>query len=138
MSPDRDLEEYVDYYLSLRPGKRQEAFFGLIDGPKAIRPLLMKNFHESNDPETRRFLVEVLWQHNREDRETLEFLASAIRDPEGKVWKEGLNGLVAAGSKSALSRLEAAKQEFLKSPNHRDRMEWLEEAIGELKEGPIA
>ena len=44
----------------------------------------------------------------------------------------------AAGSKLALSRLEAARQEFLKSPNYRDRMEWIDEPIGELKEGPIS
>jgi hypothetical protein len=74
----------------------------------------------------------VIWQFR--DVAALPLLASALRDRQGSVWKEALDGLVTLGGQGALDVLLEARTAVANYPDASDRLGWIDEAIGQIQD----
>jgi hypothetical protein len=127
-------EEMVSHHLALwRDGKRDDAFFGLIDADPAIIPALISAFRAESGVEARAFLVEVVWQ--RRLPSTIPFLAEVLHDAEPAVWQEAMDGLVTLALPEALAALRSARRRpFTVQQEANDFRDSLEDAIEEAEE----
>jgi len=116
--------EYVQLY---REGRRDDAFFGLLEMDHDMMPELTGAFRAESDVTTRAFLVEVIWQHRRQD--VIPFLGEALQSSEPVIWKQAIDGLVALASPAALEVLLSARQSGTD-----EFRSWLEEAIEQTQE----
>ena len=121
----------VAYHLNqYRQGNRDDAFFGLIEMNHDVVPELINSFQKESEPQTRAFLVEVIWEHRQQS--SISFLAEVLQ--ESDVWKEALNGLVTLASPVALEGLRSARnRQFSKKKETDEFREWLEEAITQVE-----
>jgi hypothetical protein len=117
------LTEHLQQY---REGRRDDAFFGLLELDHEILAELMAAFRAESDSGIRAFLVEVIWQHRRQ--EAIPFLGEALRSAEPAIWKQAIDGLVALASPAAFAVLQEARQ--IGSKEFRG---WLEEAIDQAQ-----
>jgi len=127
------MDDKVDYYLSeLHKGDRENAFFCLIEMPPSIIPRLVQAYHSESDPAIRAILVEIIRQYR--SPKTLRFLAEALRDNDGEVWKTALDGIAALGGPESIRILEAEKEGLLfgGQRNAGLRIEWIDEAIEQI------
>jgi hypothetical protein len=116
-----------------RQGKRDEAFFCLVEEDGSILPELMEEFVKEQDVVTQAFLVEVVW-HYRDPR-TIPFLGKALSSSSPLVWKESLDGLVTLASPEALDVLTAVRSRSLSKPEKKaEFVEWLDEAIDQIQD----
>ncbi len=115
-----------EYLQSYQEGRRDDAFFGLLEMDHEILPELMAAFRKEHDSKTRAFLVEVVWQHRRQD--AIPFLGEALQSTEPAVWKQALDGLVVLASPAALEVLRSARHSG--SDQFRG---WIEEAIEQVQ-----
>jgi hypothetical protein len=100
----RQIHHYLDVF---RRGDRDTAFHGLLEMDRRILPELMAAFRIEHDIAVREFLVEIVWQSR--DESIIPFLAEALIDPEPRIWRQALNGVVALASPAALDALRAAR-----------------------------
>ena len=105
-----------------------DAFHVLIEADKAIIPLLVQHFTTRASCADRARIIEVVWQHR--DKETIPFLASALRDPNLDVWKSALDGLVAIGGIESHDALVEFRSELSADS---ERASWADEAIGQIQ-----
>lgn len=124
------LVERVLVELRKGPGKC-DAYFELVEADDAVIPLLIAAFHRETGGGARALLVDAIWEHR--NPVILEFLAEALADPEGPVWKNALDGFVALGTAPALARLRAAR-ERLAGAGDADRLLWIDEAVQQIAE----
>jgi HEAT repeat protein len=111
-----------EYFQHHREGRREEAYFGLLEMSHEILPELIAAFRAESDSATRAFLVEVIWQHRQQD--SIPFLGDALRSAETSTWKQAMDGLVALASPAAMDVLQSARN------SGTDKFQsWLEEAI---------
>jgi HEAT repeat protein len=126
---DRQLMSALNFYLNeAREGDWDAAYFGLIelgdvDGLEAA-------YHGETDPEIRSLIVHAVWQHRLPA--TIDFLAVALRDPNERVWKEALDGLVVLASTTSRKALEAELERI--ADDDPDYRSWIVEAIGQIDE----
>ncbi len=84
-----------------RLGFVDEAFHGLLELEPVALPELVEVYRAETNISTRRFLLNVLWQHR--NPAVTPILAEALSDRESEIWQEAMDGLVAI----ALSRQNA-------------------------------
>ena len=119
--------EYVaEYVRRYREGRRDDAFFGLLEAGADVLPELIAAFRKESDSRVRAFLVEVMWQHRQQS--VIPILGEALRDPEPLVWRQAMDGLVALASPAALEVLRSARQ-F----GNDEFRGWLAEAIDQVE-----
>ncbi len=106
----------------------ESAFHTLIEGDKAIIPLLIQQFTRRTQGVDRARIIEVIWQFR--DEATIPFLASALRDPYADVWKNALDGLVAIGGIESQDVLSDFRAEISTGT---ERAEWTDEALGQVQ-----
>jgi HEAT repeat protein len=104
-----------------------DSFFQLLHMDRRLLPLLPAEYRTTADSELREFLVRVTWEYR--DPTTIPFLATALRDPADRVWKQAIDGLVTIGSPEAISVLRAAYDTAAKAGPFDERRDWLREAI---------
>ena len=68
------------------------------------------------------------------DAAALPALAAALRDPDGRVWKEALDGIVTLGGPPALEVLQAARAALETFTDAEVRQQWIDEAVEQVKE----
>jgi len=130
---DKSEESVACYMEALRRGDREAAFFGLIEAEHTVVPRLIQAFQEERDPELRAALVKIIWQHRQP--ETLGFLASALREPDERIWQEALDGIVALGGEKAVAVLEQARAAAdFSTGDGRRFVEWIDEALVQIRE----
>jgi len=124
-----DAAAYVSEHLErFRKADRDGAFCGLIDRDLGLVPHLVRAYSSERNPEVKAFIVEVLWQQR--DAAAIPTLGQALFEPDSRVWKEALSGLVALASAESLGALRAARARRFKSQAATDEFSrWLEEAI---------
>ncbi len=129
-----DVTEYLqDHLEAFRRGDRDSAFFGLINHVDNLLPHLIKVFQSETDPQVRAFLVEVIWQQR--DRSAIPTLAAALNDPDGRVWREALNGLVTLASPESVEAMKMARGRKFRTAHEQGKFNtWLEEAIDQTAE----
>ncbi|MCU0914204.1 MAG: HEAT repeat domain-containing protein [Planctomycetes bacterium] len=124
--------QIADWLQRFREGRRDEAFFGLLEMGHAVLPELMAVFRAERDVQVRAFLVEVIWQHRQSS--AISLLGEALRDPEPAVWQEALDGLVTLVSPAALEVLRSARTWQFSDPRTAEEFRgWLEEAIAQAE-----
>jgi HEAT repeat protein len=127
-----NMPQIAEYLRRFRQGDADTAFHGLLDMGHEILPQLIAAFQDERDSRVREFLVEVIWQHRQES--VIPFLGEALLDPEARVWREALDGLVALASPAALDTLRAARTRSFPGQGQReDSRRWLEEAIEQVE-----
>lgn len=128
------MTEIVAHYLrSFRDGNQEEAFHGLLGAGHDELPNLIATCRSETDAEVRAFLVELIWQHRQPS--VIPFLGEALSDPDPRVWKEAMNGLVALASPAALEALLAARGRTFSSQQEGEKFQgWLAEAIEQTKQ----
>jgi hypothetical protein len=133
-----DLNSYTAYYLEKLKGDGWDAaYHSLIDADHAIIPILIAAYRTEAEPTVRATLVEIIWQHRVP--ETRLFLYEALHDNHPEVWKNALDGFVALGDASAIQILESAKREIQGTSGARTvRIDWIEEAIQQIRNGAFA
>jgi hypothetical protein len=128
-----DWDEYAPYCLHRLQGPESEsAYHDLVAADHAVVSILIDAFRAEQDPEIRALLVDIIWQHRLP--ETAGFLTEALADLHPEVWKSALDGLVTLGP-SAIPALQSVRDHApLASPAERTRVEWIDEALGQMKE----
>ncbi len=121
MSP---FAEQIRLHLAMfRQGDQDKAFHGLLEMDHAGLADLETTYRATPDREARRFLLRVIWQHRQPS--ILPLLAEALLDPEPRVWREALDGLVTFADPASVAALRAAQE------RRRDEefQKWVNEAI---------
>jgi HEAT repeat protein len=95
-------------------------------------PLVTAAYDRETQPARRATLVHALWEFR--DRAALPALAAALRDPDDRVWKEALDGIVTLGGTLALEVLQEARVAVETFPDAELRRQWIDEAAGAVKE----
>ena len=120
------LDERVRHFLALfHQGRRDDAFHWFLELAPAGLPALEAAFCASRDPALRAFLLHVIWQHRQPS--AIPLLGEALMDPEPRVWREALDGLVTLASPAAIAALRAAKARR----NEADFQPWVDEALAQ-------
>ena len=105
-----------------------DAWHSLVEaGPTAL-PEVVRAFGAASDPCVKAHLVQVISEY--QSSECVPFLEALLRNPDGDLWKQALDGLVMIGGKTALDALTATKVTM--TP---ERQEWIDEAIAQIVEG---
>jgi len=121
-----------DYLQWLREGRREEAFFALLEMDHGVLPELIAAFRAEPDHQVRAFIVEVVWQHRQPS--VIPFLGEALCDSEPAVWQQAMDGLVSLGSPAALGVLRSARTRQFRRPRDADSfLASLEEAIAQVE-----
>ena len=125
--------EQIAYYSEMfHHGNVDDSFHGLLELDRDILPELMAVFRQEQDAEVRELLVEVIWQYR--DSSVIPFLGEALSDPDPRVWRQALDGLVALASPAGLDILHMARAR--RFPTVRETKEfchWLEDAIDQAE-----
>ena len=128
-----DTHEYVAHYLErLRNGEAEVAFFALIEARPSIVETLIRELDRGENRLIRADIVRCVWQHRLP--ETVGLLGSLLHDSEGMVAREALDGLVAiGGDKVRETLLEHRKRLAIESANRLITVDWLDEALEQLR-----
>ncbi len=129
---DTDLRRTVTKLLAELDGPRAEnALCALRDLPEAL-PLIAEAYERECDGERREALIHCLWQFR--DIRALPTLSAALHDPDDRIWKEDLDGIVTLTGEAALRVLEEARDTVAKHATEQVRRGWIEEAIQQVRE----
>jgi hypothetical protein len=112
-----------------RAGDR--ALCNLISLGTAAIPLVAALYDRESQPRRRATIVHAVWEFR--DSSALPALATALRDPDDRVWEEALDGIVTIGSPVALEVLEAARPAVGTFSDAEVRRQWIDEAVEQLK-----
>jgi len=116
----------VDHYLGeFRAGRCDDAFHSLIEAEPAVIPDLINAYEDTNDVDTREFVIEVISEFRLES--SLCFLRHALRRDDPKIWKSALNGIVMAESAEAVDAMD----HVLSSVTDTEKRAWIKEAIND-------
>ena len=124
------LGEQVRHHLTLfHQGRRDDAFHGLLEMDHAGLVDLETAFRTTTDRDERKFLLNIMWQHRQPS--IIPLLGEALMDPDPRVWREALDGLVTLAAPAAVGALRAAKA------RRRDEafQQWVNEAIEQVEAG---
>jgi HEAT repeat protein len=128
---DTNLREAVAELIAELHGPRAEsALSHLTSRPDTLR-FVVKAYHEEVDARRRKSLVHCLWQYR--DVEALESLRAAVQDPDDRVWKEALDGIVTLGGDQAQRVLREVLLELSDDSASRTKREWIDEAIEQIQ-----
>jgi hypothetical protein len=94
--------------------------------------LVAEAFHRETSGLRRQFLVHALWQFR--DAAALPTLAAALQDPDDRVWKGALDGIVTVAGPTGLRVLEEARDRLSGGRPPSVRLEWIGEAIEQIQE----
>jgi HEAT repeat protein len=123
----------------------RERFLDQLDNPRwddedprlcfgiAAVPFFLRAFAEESNPQRRVKLIRVIGQFR--DPSVLPTLAGALRDINENVWKDALDGLVTIGGDRSLEVLREARADAARLPDASKKIEWIDEAISQLKNG---
>lgn len=114
-----------DYVTLHKLGRCDDAFHGLIDHGADIVPDLISAYEDTDRPDTKAFLIDVVSHMRRPD--SADFLRNALRRDDLVIWKSALDGLV---SLRAAEVLEHALSFMLDEP----KRSWIVEAISQCRE----
>ncbi len=118
----------VDHYLSeFRSGRYDDAFHSLIETDSAIIPELIKAYEDTEEIDTKVFLIEVVSEFRLDS--SLCFLRHALRRDEPQIWKVALNGMAMAESPEAVDAMDCV----LSSVQVSTKRDWIEEAAADMK-----
>ena len=122
----------IAYYLDrYRRGDVADAYHCLLELGDEALPELSAEFRAASDNQLREFLLGVIWQHRQQS--VIPLLAEALLDPDPRVWREAIDGLVALASPASLEALrEARGRQFPKRRDTEEFSRWLEEAIEQM------
>ena len=127
---DADLRRTVTELLAELDGPRTEsALCALRNLPEALPSVAEAYAHES-DGRRRELLIHCLWQFR--DLAALPTLSAALRDPDDRVRKEALDGIVTLGGDAALRVLEEARDARAKARIEKSKRAWIDEAIRQI------
>jgi HEAT repeat protein len=105
-----------------------DAWHSLVEaGPTAL-PDVVRAFDAAGDPSVKVDLAQIISEYRSSD--SVPLLETLLRNPDGDLWKQALDGLVMIGGKTALDALAVAKVTM--APEKR---EWIDEAIAQIIEG---
>ena len=122
-----NLGEYAAHYLD-RLCDDENAYFALIEAPRAILPHLVTAFRSEIDGAKRSTILNVIWEHR--DPSTIPLIGEALRDESPLVWKQALDGLVAIGGPACISTIQAAHDRpFNREADQMTFREFLDEAL---------
>lgn len=107
----------------------QDALCSLTSLPSEALRFVAEAYHRETDGRRRQFLIQALWQFR--DAAALSTLAAALKDPDDRVWKEALDGVVTVGGLAGLRVLEEARDDL---PGSRTKREWIDEAIAQVQD----
>ena len=127
-----NLQQEVAALLARLDGPRaEEAVCDLTCLTEAL-PFVAEVYYREPDARRRELLIYCLWQYR--DVAALPTLEAALRDPDERVWKEALDGLVALGGDGANRVLHEARAALSEDVTARTRCEWIDEAIDQVRE----
>ena len=110
----------------------EDALCSLTSLPSEALRFVAEAYHRETDGRRRQFLIEALWQLR--DAAGLPTLAAALKDPDDRVWKEALDGVVTLGGLAGLRVLEEAHDDVPASRAPSTQREWIDEAIAQVRE----
>ena len=88
---------------------------------------MVQAFERAVDSDAKIALVEVISQYRSPDG--VSFLAGLLREPNAKLWKTALDGLVMVGGSAALNALASVR------PTSRpEQRAWIDEALSQITE----
>ena len=127
-----DLQEQVDYWLTRMAGPdANSAWHGLVElGPAALDEIRIA-FAATLDRQLRRALLTVIVELRQPA--SAAFFGSLLRDDDTVIWRSALDGLVTLGTDEAARILESAR-----TTADEERRRWIEEALGQLRNGPFS
>lgn len=129
----QDLRETVTRFLDELDGpKGEEALCSLTSLPSEALRFVAEAYHRETDGRRRQSLIHALWQFR--DAAALATLSAALRDPDDRVWKEALDGIVTVGGPAGLRVLEEARSDLPGDRMSSTKREWIDEAIEQLEE----
>src|SRR5688572_25450542 len=121
------VEDVAGLLLELNGSRREDALCALMAMPGSL-PLVAGAYGRELDPDRRWAAIHCLWQYR--DHAALPALSAALRDPDDRVWKEALDGLVTLGGPSAARALQEASTLLAESTRDaRAKRAWIDEAI---------
>jgi hypothetical protein len=128
------LREFVSYNVERLSGPEwEQAYHSLIEAEPAVIPLLIEAFRKAVSSGLRATIVEVVWQFRRP--ETIEFLAAAFQESDPPIWQQALDGSVTIGGAEALRVMQKVREQLDSIDSlSAQKLQWIDEAIGQLKE----
>ena len=123
----------IYFYLeAFRRGDADDAFHGLLEMDRDFPLELMEAYRSERHLEVREFLLQVIREYR--DRSVVPLLQEALRDPQQRIWRQALDGLVALACPTALDALRASRARvFTDQREAEDFRRWLEEAIEQME-----
>jgi HEAT repeats len=118
----KDVEDYVS---QLSGSNAEDAWHSLVEAGPAALPHVVQAFERAVDRDVRVALVEVVSEYR--SPEAVPFLAALLREPDAKLWKAALDGLVMVGGSAAFNALASTRLTSL--PEQRD---WIDEAMSQI------
>jgi len=126
-------DRIASYVKALRAG--EDVAECLQDVGEAAAAALITAFNEESDRQIRRQIVEIIWQYR--SPANLPFLAGCLRDYDGEVRQQAIDGLVTLGTAEARSALTTALERCRASPREeQDFADYLAEAIELIDQQP--
>lgn len=126
------VEDVAELLSELNGSQREDALCALMAMP-GLLPVVAEAFRMETNPDRRWAAIHCLGQYR--DDAALPTLSAALRDPDDRVWKEALDGLVTLGGSMAVRTLQDAS--IFLAENARDprvKRAWIDEAIEQIRE----
>ncbi|MEO8612378.1 MAG: HEAT repeat domain-containing protein [Chloroflexota bacterium] len=114
-----------------RRSKNEDTFFALIHLDESQVHDLIKAYLAETRVDIKALLVEIISHYKQPT--SLNFLASALQAAHPQVWKNALDGIVSIGGKISIQILEEEKQRLASEKRFGERIEWIEEALQQLR-----
>jgi hypothetical protein len=128
-NPSPDLRARVAYQVKRLDGPgADDAWHSLVEESAAVVPLIVEAYAMVEQTTVKAALVDVVAHFRSTD--TVGFLADALRDRDGEIWKRALDGLVSLGPEHALTPL----REMCAEAKDEEKRAWIQEAIDSLSE----
>lgn len=126
-----DLRETVAGLLAQLDGPNAENALCDLRSLRGALPWVVEAYRCESDGPRRERLIHCLWQFR--DIAALPTLSAALRDPDERVWKEALDGIVTVGGDATLRLLEEAHATGPRDERAKTRDRWIDEAITQIR-----
>ena len=125
--------DMIAHYLhQFRQSKSEDAFFALIHLDESQVPNLINAYRDETNADIQALLVEIISHYKQPT--SLGLLTNALQSPNPQVWKNALDGIVSIGGQASIQVLEEEKQRLLVEKHFSERLEWIEEALQQIRD----
>lgn len=117
--------------IELHGAEPEDAVCAIRELPAEGLSVVADGYRRESDGSRRQVIIHALWESR--NPAVLSTLSLALSDPDDRVWKEALDGIVTLGGSQARQILERARDALADQPELLERRTWVHEAIEQMQ-----